>query len=51
MQLAGPGVFGPPKNHDAALAIFTAMQLRCRERGWDSNPRYGLLLMEFTRFL
>ena len=25
MQLAGPGVFGPPKNHDAALAIFTAI--------------------------
>jgi pyridoxine 4-dehydrogenase len=21
MQLAGPGVFGPPKNHDAALAV------------------------------
>src|SRR5882762_4032603 len=21
MQLAGPGVFGPPKDHDAALAV------------------------------
>ena len=21
MQLAGPGVFGPPKNRDAALAV------------------------------
>ncbi|TJV88539.1 MAG: oxidoreductase, partial [Mesorhizobium sp.] len=21
MQLAGPGVFGPPKNHGAALAV------------------------------
>jgi diketogulonate reductase-like aldo/keto reductase len=21
MQLAGPGVFGPPKNHDAAVAV------------------------------
>jgi pyridoxine 4-dehydrogenase len=24
MQLAGPGVFGPPKNHDAALAVLRA---------------------------
>ena len=21
MQLAGPGVYGPPKDHDAALAV------------------------------
>ncbi|HEU0192353.1 MAG TPA: aldo/keto reductase, partial [Mycobacterium sp.] len=21
MQLAGPGVFGPPKDHDAAIAV------------------------------
>jgi aryl-alcohol dehydrogenase-like predicted oxidoreductase len=24
MQLAGPGVFGPPKDHDAALALLRA---------------------------
>ena len=24
MQLAGPGVFGPPKDHDAALAVLRA---------------------------
>src|SRR5690606_32282823 len=24
MQLAGPGVFGPPKNHDAALTVLRA---------------------------
>src|ERR1700683_4908064 len=23
MQLAGPGVFGPPKDHDAALAVLS----------------------------
>lgn len=25
MQLAGPGVFGPPKNHDAAIAVLRAV--------------------------
>ncbi len=24
MQLAGPGVFGPPKDHDAAIAVLRA---------------------------
>src|SRR5438876_2576988 len=24
MQLAGPGVFGPPKDHDAAVAVLRA---------------------------
>ena len=24
MQLAGPGVFGPPRDHDAALAVLRA---------------------------
>ena len=28
MQLAGPGVFGPPKDHDAAIAVLrTAVEL------------------------
>src|SRR5580692_4220055 len=28
MQLAGPGVFGPPKDHDAALAVLRAAVAR-----------------------
>lgn len=40
MQLAGPGVFGPPKDHDAALAVLRA----ALERGVnhiDTSDFYG----------
>ena len=34
MQLAGPGVFGPPKDHTAALAVLHEEigRASCRER-------------------
>jgi pyridoxine 4-dehydrogenase len=40
MQLAGPGVFGPPKDHDAALAVLR----EAVERGVnhiDTSDFYG----------
>jgi hypothetical protein len=39
MQLAGPGVFGPPKDHDAALAVLreaVAQGVKCHQPG---HPR------------
>jgi pyridoxine 4-dehydrogenase len=40
MQLAGPGVFGPPKDHDQAIAVLR----RARELGvdhFDTSAYYG----------
>jgi len=40
MQLAGPGVFGPPKDHDAAIAVLrTAVDLGIRHI--DTSDFYG----------
>jgi aryl-alcohol dehydrogenase-like predicted oxidoreductase len=40
MQLAGPGVFGPPKDHDAAIAVLrTAVELGIRHI--DTSDYYG----------
>ncbi len=40
MQLAGPGVFGPPKDHDAALAVLrTAVE--CGVNHIDTSDFYG----------
>jgi pyridoxine 4-dehydrogenase len=40
MQLAGPGVFGPPKDHDAAIAVLrTAADLGIRHI--DTSDFYG----------
>lgn len=35
MQLAGPGVFGPPRDHDAALAV---LRTRSRPASTTSTP-------------
>jgi pyridoxine 4-dehydrogenase len=40
MQLAGPGVFGPPKNHDAALAVLREA-LACGVNHIDTSDYYG----------
>jgi pyridoxine 4-dehydrogenase len=40
MQLAGPGVFGPPKNHDAALAVLREA-LACGVNHVDTSDYYG----------
>jgi aryl-alcohol dehydrogenase-like predicted oxidoreductase len=40
MQLAGPGVFGPPKDRDAAIAVLrTAVELGIRHV--DTADFYG----------
>jgi pyridoxine 4-dehydrogenase len=40
MQLAGPGVFGPPRDHDAALAVLrTAVE--CGVNQIDTSDFYG----------
>jgi aryl-alcohol dehydrogenase-like predicted oxidoreductase len=40
MQLAGPGVFGPPKDHDAAIAVLrTVVELGIRHI--DTSDYYG----------
>jgi hypothetical protein len=38
MQLAGPGVFGPPKDHAAALAVLRAGAEQA-ESGADASTR------------
>jgi pyridoxine 4-dehydrogenase len=40
MQLAGPGVFGPPKNHDAALAVLRGAVARGVNH-IDTSDYYG----------
>jgi pyridoxine 4-dehydrogenase len=40
MQLAGPGVFGPPKDHDAALAVLRAAVSRGVDH-IDTSDYYG----------
>ena len=40
MQLAGPGVFGPPKDHDAALAVLRAA-VECGVNHIDTSDFYG----------
>jgi pyridoxine 4-dehydrogenase len=40
MQLAGPGVFGPPKNHDAALGVLREA-LACGVNHIDTSDYYG----------
>jgi pyridoxine 4-dehydrogenase len=40
MQLAGPGVFGPPKDHDAALAVLRAA-VACGVNHVDTSDFYG----------
>jgi aryl-alcohol dehydrogenase-like predicted oxidoreductase len=40
MQLAGPGVFGPPKDHDAALAVLREA-LTCGVNHIDTSDYYG----------
>jgi pyridoxine 4-dehydrogenase len=40
MQLAGPGVFGPPKDHDAAIAVLhEAMRIGINHL--DTSDFYG----------
>jgi len=40
MQLAGPGVFGPPKDHDAALAVLRAA-IEAGVNHIDTSDYYG----------
>jgi len=40
MQLAGPGVFGPPKDHDAALAVLQEA-VTCGVNHIDTSDFYG----------
>jgi pyridoxine 4-dehydrogenase len=40
MQLAGPGVFGPPKDHDAALAVLREA-VACGVNHIDTSDFYG----------
>ena len=40
MQLAGPGVFGPPRNHDQALAVLRAA-IEARVNHLDTSDFYG----------
>jgi pyridoxine 4-dehydrogenase len=40
MQLAGPGVFGPPKDHDAALAVLRTA-VACGVNHIDTSDFYG----------
>src|SRR6266550_1222104 len=40
MQLAGPGVFGPPKDHDAALAVLREA-VACGVNQIDTSDYYG----------
>ncbi len=40
MQLAGPGVFGPPKDHDAALAVLREVAA-CGVNHIDTSDFYG----------
>jgi pyridoxine 4-dehydrogenase len=40
MQLAGPGVFGPPRNHDAALAVLREA-IACGVNHIDTSDFYG----------
>jgi pyridoxine 4-dehydrogenase len=40
MQLAGPGVFGPPKDHDAALAVLREA-VACGVNHIDTSDYYG----------
>ena len=40
MQLAGPGVFGPPKDHEAALAVLRAA-VECGVNHIDTSDFYG----------
>ena len=40
MQLAGPGVFGPPKDYDAALAVLREA-VACGVNHIDTSDYYG----------
>ena len=40
MQLAGPGVFGPPRDHDAALAVLRAA-IEAGVNHIDTSDYYG----------
>jgi pyridoxine 4-dehydrogenase len=40
MQLAGPSVFGPPKDHDAALAVLREA-VACGVNHIDTSDFYG----------
>ena len=40
MQLAGPGVFGPPKDYDAALAVLREA-VACAVNHIDTSDFYG----------